>query len=54
MIIIYNTYLIETKIMAKIKYLPNNGTTRDVGGIISTTSKKNTWRLMRIEIDNVT
>lgn len=25
-----------------------------VGGMISTTSKKNTWRLIKIEIDNVT
>lgn len=25
-----------------------------VGGMISTTSKKNTWRLIRIDIDNVT
>lgn len=32
----------ETKIIAKIKYLPSNGTTRLVGGIISTTSRKNT------------
>lgn len=35
-------YLMETRIMAKIKYFPNRGTTSDVGGIISTTSKKNT------------
>lgn len=32
----------ETNIIANIKYFPNNGTTRDVGGIISTTSRKNT------------
>ncbi|KAH0560627.1 hypothetical protein KQX54_006502 [Cotesia glomerata] len=48
------TYLIETSIIANIRYFPSSGTTRDVGGIISTTSKKNTWRLMRIDIDNVT
>ncbi len=35
-------YLIDTNIMAKIKYFPNSGTTRDVGGMISTTSRKNT------------
>lgn len=29
-------------------------TTYLVGGMISTTSKKNTWRLIKIEIDNVT
>lgn len=44
----------ETKIIAKIKYFPSKGTTKDVGGIISTTSKKNTWRLMRIDIESVT
>lgn len=37
-----------------MRYFPNNGTTNEVGGIISTTSKKNTWRLIRIDIDNVT
>lgn len=48
------TYLIDTRIMANIKYFPNNGTTNDVGGIISTTSRKNTCKLIRMEIDNVT
>ena len=48
------TYLIETKIIANIRYFPNNGTTSDVGGIISTTSRKNTYKLVRIEIDSVT
>lgn len=47
-------YLMETRIMANIRYLPSNGTTRDVGGMISTTSRKNTCRLIRIEIDKVT
>lgn len=47
-------YLIETNIIANIKYFPNRGTTKDVGGIISTTKRKNTWRLIRIEIDKVT
>lgn len=49
-----STYLIDTKIMANIKYFPSSGTTNDVGGIISTTSRKNTWRLIRIDIDSVT
>lgn len=40
--------------MANIRYFPRSGTTNDVGGIISTTRRKNTWRLIRIEIDNVT
>jgi len=44
----------ETKIMAKIKYLPSSGTTRLVGGMISTTSKKNTCKLIKIDMDNVT
>lgn len=48
------THLIETSIMAKMRYFPSSGTTREVGGIISTTRRKNTWRLMRMEIDNVT
>ena len=39
---VFGIYLMETKIIAKIKYLPSNGTTRLVGGIISTTSRKNT------------
>lgn len=50
----WKTYLMETNIIANIRYFPSKGTTNDVGGIISTTSKKNTWRLMRIDIDNVT
>jgi len=40
--------------MANIRYFPSNGTTKDVGGMISTTNRKNTWRLMRIEIESVT
>ena len=35
-------HLNETNIMANIRYLPSRGTTRDVGGMISTTSRKNT------------
>lgn len=50
----YVIYLMETRIMAKIKYFPSSGTTNDVGGIISTTSKKNTWRLIKIDIESVT
>lgn len=49
-----SAYLIDTKTMANIRYLPSNGITNDVGGIISTTSKKNTWRLINIDIDKVT
>jgi len=42
---IYNIiqyYLIDTSIMANIRYFPSKGTTNDVGGIISTTKRKNT------------
>lgn len=46
--------LMDTRIMANIRYFPSNGTTSDVGGIISTTRRKNTWRLIRMDIDNVT
>lgn len=38
----YYSYLIETSIMANIRYFPSSGTTNDVGGMISTTSRKNT------------
>ena len=48
------THLMETRIMAKMRYLPSRGTTRLVGGIISTTSRKNTCRLMRMEMESVT
>lgn len=51
---IFSSYLIETRIMANIRYFPNSGTTSDVGGMISTTSRKNTWRLINIDIDSVT
>lgn len=51
---VVGTYLIDTRIMAKIRYFPKRGTTKDVGGMISTTSRKNTWRLINIEIDRVT
>ena len=47
-------YLIETRIMANIRYFPKSGTTSDVGGIISTTRRKNTYKLVKIEMDNVT
>ena len=47
-------YLNETNIMANMRYLPRRGTTREVGGMISTTSRKNTYRLVRIEMDRVT
>ena len=47
-------YLMETSIMANMRYLPSSGTTSDVGGMISTTSRKNTCRLMRMEMDSVT
>lgn len=36
------SYLIDTSIIANIRYFPSKGTTNDVGGMISTTSRKNT------------
>ena len=48
------TNLNETSIMANIRYLPSRGTTREVGGIISTTSRKNTYKLVRMDIESVT
>ena len=43
-----------TSNMVKRRYLPNRGTARDVGGIISASSKKNTVRDSKIEIQRVT
>ena len=40
--------------MANMRYFPRSGTTSDVGGMISTTSRKNTYKLVRIEMDSVT
>ena len=47
-------YLNETSIMANIRYFPRRGTTSEVGGIISTTSRKNTYKLVRMDIESVT
>jgi hypothetical protein len=43
-----------TSNMVKSKYLPSKGTAREVGGIISARSKKNTVSESRIEIHSVT
>ena len=43
-----------TSNMVKSKYLPSKGTAREVGGIISASSKKNTVSESRIEIHRVT
>ena len=40
--------------MANMRYFPSSGTTNDVGGMISTTSRKNTYKLVRIEMERVT
>ena len=40
--------------MAKMRYFPKSGTTSEVGGMISTTSRKNTYRLVNMEMDRVT
>ena len=48
------SYLSETRIMANIRYFPNRGTTSDVGGITSNTSRKNTYKLVRMEMESET
>ena len=40
--------------MAKIRYFPKSGTTSDVGGMISTTKRKNTYKLVKMEMESVT
>lgn len=43
-----------SRIMVKRTNLPRSGTTNDVGGMISASSKKNTVSDSRIEIDRLT
>ena len=43
-----------TSNMVKSRYLPSRGTAKEVGGIISASSKKNTVRERRMEIQRVT
>jgi hypothetical protein len=43
-----------TKIMVKRRYLPNRGTAREVGGIISASNRKNTVRERRIDTQSDT
>jgi hypothetical protein len=47
-------YLNVSKIIVKSTNLPRRGTTREVGGMISANSRKNTVRDSRIEIDKDT
>ena len=44
----------ETNIMVKSKYFPSKGTARDVGGMISANSRKNTVKESNMEIQSVT
>lgn len=44
----------DTRIIVNSKYFPSNGTAKDVGGIISASSKKNTVSDTRIEMQSVT
>jgi hypothetical protein len=44
----------ESRVIVKTRYFPNNGTTKDVAGMISIKSKKNRPRARKIEIDRVT
>ena len=43
-----------TRSIVKRRYFPNSGTARDVGGIISASSKKNTVSESRMEIESET
>ena len=43
-----------TSIMVKRRYLPRSGTARDVGGMISASSKKNTVSDSRMLMDKLT
>ena len=43
-----------TKIIVNRRYFPNNGTAKDVGGIISASSKKNTVSDKRMDMQSVT
>lgn len=43
-----------TRIMVNSRYLPMSGTTIEVGGIISASSRKNTVRDSRMEMHSVT
>ena len=44
----------ETSIMVKSRYFPNKGTAKDVGGMISASSKKKTVSDSKIEMQRVT
>lgn len=48
------THLNVSRIMVKSTNLPNSGTTSDVGGMISASSKKNTVSDSRMDIDKLT
>ena len=47
-------YLNVSNIIVKSTNFPNKGTTREVGGMISASSRKNTVRERRILIDKLT
>ena len=49
-----NLELYLPNIMVNSKYFPSNGTAKEVGGIISANSKKNTVRESNMEIQSVT
>lgn len=44
----------DTKIIVKRRYFPSSGTAKEVGGIISASSRKNTVNDTRIEMQSVT
>jgi hypothetical protein len=43
-----------TRVIVKRRYLPRSGTDMDVGGMISASSRKNTVRDSKIEMDRET
>ena len=48
------SHLKVSRIMVKRTNLPSRGTTREVGGMISASSRKNTVRESRMEMDRDT
>ena len=52
--VVKQCYLKVSKIMVKSTNFPSSGTTSDVGGMISASSKKNTVSDSRMEMDRLT
>ena len=52
--VVKQCYLKVSKIMVKSTNFPSSGTTSDVGGMISASSKKNTVSDSRMEMERLT